>query len=174
MFARAHLSLRLRHLPRAPGLLGRGDRPGRRLFTYVYSCQAAEVEVDASTGGVRILSMTAAHDVGRAINRALTMGQAYGGMVQAAGMALFEDLDIKDGRVGNRNLDRYKIPRAREMPDLRCILVENPDPASPTGAKGIGEPAIEIMAPAIANAVYNATGRRYRDLPIRIDPKELA
>jgi CO/xanthine dehydrogenase Mo-binding subunit len=149
---------------------GQGDA----YFTYVYSCQAAEVEVDAATGAVRLLAMTAAHDVGRAINRALTMGQAYGGMVQAAGMALFEDLGIKDGRVGNRNLDRYKIPRAREMPDLSCILVENADPTSPTGAKGIGEPAIEIMAPAIANAVYNATGIRCRDLPIRIDPKELS
>lgn len=146
---------------------GQGDA----YFTYTYSCQAAEVSVEAATGKVKLLALWAAHDVGRVINPPLTLGQAYGGMVQAAGMALMEDLAPEGGRIGNRNLDRYKIPRARDIPEMSCVLVENPDPASPTGAKGIGEPAIEILAPAIANAVYNATGVRRRSLPIKIDPE---
>ncbi len=59
------------------------------------------------------------------------------------------------------------------MPEINAVIIENSDPNSPTGAKGIGEPALELMAPAIANAIYNATGRRYYDLPIAIDPEEL-
>lgn len=148
---------------------GQGDA----YFTYTYACQAAEVCVDARTGKVRLKGLWAAHDVGRALNPPLVLGQAYGGMAMAAGMALSEDLAPALGRIGNRNLDSYKIPRARDLPEMRCVLVENPDSSSPTGAKGIGEPAVELLAPAIANAVYNATGLRRRRLPIRIDPEEL-
>jgi CO/xanthine dehydrogenase Mo-binding subunit len=147
--------------------IGQGDA----YFTYVYSCQAAEVSVDPRTGKIELLALWAAHDVGRAINPPLTLGQVYGGITQAAGQALMEDLAQEGGRIGNRNLDRYRIPRAKDMPEIRAVLIENPDPASPTGAKGIGEPAVELMAPAIANAVYNATGRRFRGLPIKIEPE---
>ncbi len=149
--------------------LGQGDA----YFTYVYSAQAAELTVNRKTGKVKLLSMTAVHDIGRAINRAMVLGQMYGGIAQAVGQALMEDLAVENGRIKNLNLNKYKIPRAKDMPEINAVIIENSDPNSPTGAKGIGEPALELMAPAIANAIYNATGRRYYDLPIAIDPEEL-
>ncbi len=143
---------------------GQGDA----YFTYVYSCQAAEVEVNRKTGKVKVLRVTAAHDIGRAINKCMVKGQIYGGIVQGMGMALIEDLKMENGYVQQYNLNKYKIPKATDMPDMEAIVIENPDPNSPTGAKGIGEPALEITAPAIANAVYNATGYRSYSMPIRI------
>jgi CO/xanthine dehydrogenase Mo-binding subunit len=103
----------------------------------------------------------------------MVLGQMYGGIAQAAGQALMEDLGIENGRIKNLNLNSYKIPRAKDLPDIKGIIVENRDPNSPTGAKGIGEPALELMAPAIANAVYNATGIRVHKLPININPEDL-
>jgi CO/xanthine dehydrogenase Mo-binding subunit len=149
--------------------LGQGDA----YFTFVYSAQAAELTVSRKTGKIKLLSLTAVHDIGRAINRAMVLGQMYGGIAQAVGQALSEDLAVREGRIGNLNLDKYKIPRAKDLPEIKGIIVENPDPTSPTGAKGIGEPALELMAPAIANAVYNATGLRFHNLPITINPEDL-
>ncbi|MCK5344663.1 MAG: xanthine dehydrogenase family protein molybdopterin-binding subunit, partial [Candidatus Heimdallarchaeota archaeon] len=143
---------------------GQGDA----YFTYVYSCQAAEVEVDRKTGKVNVLRVTAAHDIGKAINRNMVEGQIFGGIVQGMGWALIEDLQMIDGHVQQINLNKYKIPKATDMPDMQAIIIENPDPTSPTGAKGIGEPALEITAPAIANAVYNATGYRSYSMPIKV------
>ena len=143
---------------------GQGDA----YFTYVYSCQAAEVEVDRKTGKVKVLKVTAAHDIGKAINKEMVEGQIFGGIVQGMGMALIEDIIMVDGHIQQTNLNKYKIPKATDMPDMQAIIVENPDPTSPTGAKGIGEPALEITAPAIANAVYNATGYRSYSMPIKV------
>lgn len=85
-----------------------------------------------------------------------------------------EDIGISDGHIRNLNFNSYKIPKARDMPEMTGIIIENYDPNSPTGAKGIGEPALELMTAAIANAIYNATGIRYVSLPIKIDPEELS
>jgi CO/xanthine dehydrogenase Mo-binding subunit len=143
---------------------GQGDA----YFTYVYSCQAAEVEVDRKTGKVKVLKVTAAHDIGKAINKDMVKGQIYGGIVQGLGMALTEDMKCIDGHVSPLNLNKYKIPKAGDSPDMKAIIIENADPNSPTGAKGIGEPALEITAPAIANAVYNASGYRAYSMPIKV------
>jgi len=143
---------------------GQGDA----YFTYVYSCQAAEVEVNRKTGKIKVLSVTAAHDIGKAINREMLKGQIFGGIVQGMGMALTEDFKVNDGHVVSLNYNTYKIPKSTDAPEMTAVIVENPDPNSPTGAKGIGEPALEITAPAIANAVYNATGYRPDSLPIKI------
>lgn len=143
---------------------GQGDA----YFTYVYSCQAAEVEVDRKTGKVKVLKVTAAHDIGKAINKEMVEGQIFGGIVQGMGMTLTEDIQCVDGFIQQLNLNKYKIPKATDMPDMKAIIIENPDPSSPTGAKGIGEPALEITAPAIANAVYNATGYRSYSMPIKV------
>lgn len=143
---------------------GQGDA----YFTYVYSCQAAEVEVNKKTGKIKVLKVTAAHDIGKAINIAMLEGQIYGGIVQGMGMALTEDLKIEKGHITALNYDKYKIPKSTDMPEMKALIIENSDPNSPTGAKGIGEPALEITAPAIANAVYNATGYRSYSMPIKI------
>jgi len=148
---------------------GQGDA----YFTYVYSCQAVELRVNKKTGKITLDNIVAGHDIGRAVNRAMVLGQMYGGIAQGAGMALSEELEIEDGKFVHMDLNHYKIPKARDLPDMTGIIVENPDPQSPSKAKGIGEPALELIAPAIANAVYNATGIRYYDLPIKVNPEEL-
>jgi CO/xanthine dehydrogenase Mo-binding subunit len=99
----------------------------------------------------------------------MVLGQVYGGLAMGIGYALHEDLGMREGRITNVNLNRYRIPRITDVPEMTAILLENPDPVSPTGAKGVGEPTNELMAPAIANAVFHATGRRYRELPIRVE-----
>jgi CO/xanthine dehydrogenase Mo-binding subunit len=143
---------------------GQGDA----YFTWVYGCQAVELTVNKRTGKVTLLNAVAAHDVGRAVNREMVRGQFFGGMAMAAGYALHEEVRRRDGRITNLNLNTYRIPRATDLPEMQAIIVENPDPVSPTGAKSLGEPTNELLAPAIANAIYHATGQRQHTLPIRL------
>ena len=141
---------------------------GNAYFTWVYACQAVELEVDARSGAVKLLNMVAAHDVGRAVNPAMVEGQFYGGMAMGTGYALFEDCQVENGLVKPSNFHNYRLVRATDMPEMTALIVENPDPNSPSSAKGIGEPTNELMAPAIANAIYRATGKRFTHLPIRV------
>jgi CO/xanthine dehydrogenase Mo-binding subunit len=141
---------------------------GNAYFTWVYGCQAVELKVDPASGKVTLLNMVAAHDLGKAVNPALANGQFYGGMAMGTGYALFEDCRCEEGKVVPTNFHNYRLVRSSDLPEMTAIIIENPDPASPSGAKGIGEPTNELMAPAIANAIYHATGKRYTDLPIRI------
>jgi CO/xanthine dehydrogenase Mo-binding subunit len=141
-------------------------------FTWVYGCQAVELIVNKRTGKVKLLNAVAAHDVGRAVNSSMLLGQCYGGMAMGAGYALVEEVKIEEGKITNLNLNNYRIQRSTDMPEMTAMIIENPDPNSPSGAKGIGEPTNEIMAPAIANAIYHATGKRHFKLPIKITPKE--
>jgi CO/xanthine dehydrogenase Mo-binding subunit len=142
---------------------------GNAYFTWVYGCQAVELTVNRKTGKVTLLNAVAAHDVGRAVNPAMLLGQFYGGMAMSTGYALHEEVRMEEGKILNTNFDHYRIPRSTDMPEMSGIVIENPDPLSPSGAKGIGEPANELLAPAIANAIYHATGRRYTRLPIRVE-----
>ncbi len=141
---------------------------GNAYFTWVYGCQAVELKVNAKTGQITLLNMVAAHDVGKAINAPMVLGQFYGGMAMAAGYGIFEDCQSVEGKVQPTNLHNYRIARSTDLPDMKAIIIENNDPTSPSKAKGIGEPTNELMAPAIANAIYRAVGKRYYDLPIRI------
>ncbi|MDX9722097.1 MAG: xanthine dehydrogenase family protein molybdopterin-binding subunit [Myxococcota bacterium] len=143
---------------------------GNAYFTWVYGCQAAEVLVDKRTGKVRVTNMVAAHDVGKAYNPPMVLGQIYGGITQALGYALSEDFLMKDGRVQSDNFHKYRIPKATDVPELTAIILENPDPASASHAKGIGEPALELGAAAIANALHAATGQRFFSLPMKPAP----
>lgn len=142
---------------------------GRPYFTYVYGCQIAEVEVDIATGQIKVLKMTAAHDVGRAINPACLKGQIYGGVMMGLGYGIMEEVETVNGYIKNTNFDEYLIPTVKDMPEINPLIVENPDPYGPYGAKSIGEPTLELGAPAIANAVAHATGKRIRQLPLNLE-----
>jgi CO/xanthine dehydrogenase Mo-binding subunit len=139
---------------------------GKAYFTWVYGCQAVELTVGRRSGRIRLLNAWAAHDIGRTVNRAMLLGQFYGGMAMGAGYGLFEEVAMNGGRLRSLNFDTYRIPRSTDMPDMTAIVLENRDPLSPSGAKSIGEPANELMAPAIANAYFHATGQRRFELPI--------
>jgi CO/xanthine dehydrogenase Mo-binding subunit len=142
---------------------------GKPYFTYVYGCQVAEVEVDTATGQIDVLKMTAAHDVGRAINPANVRGQIYGGVMMGLGYGIMEEVESDNGYIKNTNFDSYLIPTVKDMPDINAIIVENPDPNGPYGAKSIGEPSLELGAAAIANALTHATGKRIRHLPLNLE-----
>ncbi|MCD6181176.1 MAG: xanthine dehydrogenase family protein [Candidatus Cloacimonetes bacterium] len=140
---------------------------GDAYFSYVYSCQAVDLEIDAKTKNVKLLHVWAAHDIGSAVNPQMLKGQIYGGIMQGAGMALWEDLHQQAGCIQAKNFHTYRIPRTTDVPKIHISIIENDDPTSPSGAKGIGEPALELIAPAIANAVYRATGKRINSYPIQ-------
>lgn len=133
---------------------------------YTYAAQAVEVEVDTETGQVRILRVAAAHDVGFAVNPLGVKGQIYGGVAQGGGWALYENLAYQEGRLLTTSLRQYHLMTISDMPEVEPILVESMDPVGPYGAKGVGEPSLIPMPPAIANAIQDAVGVRIRDLPI--------
>jgi CO/xanthine dehydrogenase Mo-binding subunit/aerobic-type carbon monoxide dehydrogenase small subunit (CoxS/CutS family) len=134
---------------------------GAAYAVYGWGAQIAEVAVDMALGTVRVVKITAAHDVGRAINPVLAEGQVQGGIAQGLGMALMEDYVA--GRT--ENLHDYLIPTVGDMPEVETILVEVPDPEGPLGAKGLGEHALIPTAPAILNAIRDATGVWVTRLP---------
>ena len=141
--------------------------PFARIGTYVFGAHIVEVEVDTVTGKVEILRAWAAHDVGRAINPTAVEGQIQGGFVQGAGYALLEELLWEDGQPVNPSMMDYKVFGALDLPlEIHPIIVEAPEPSGPFGAKGIGEPPLVGAAPAIANAVADATGLRLRTIPM--------
>ncbi|MBS3937084.1 MAG: molybdopterin-dependent oxidoreductase [Peptococcaceae bacterium] len=138
---------------------------GAPYWPYAFATHMAEVEVDTLTGMVEVLRVVAAHDVGRAINRAGVEGQVEGGVAQGLGFALLEEVQLNCGRIQNPNLAGYLVPTAMDMAVVESIIVEHPEPSGPFGAKGIGEPAILPVAPAILNAIFDAVGVRITDLP---------
>lgn len=139
--------------------------------TYPFGAHIAEVEVDTETGKVEVVNYVAANDVGKAINPLLCSGQLEGGVHQGIGWALTEQIIVRDGEVVNRNLLDYKIPTFADMVNVKAIVVEEPDPNGPFGAKSLGEPAFNPVATAICNAIYDAVGVRINKLPVR--PEEL-
>jgi CO/xanthine dehydrogenase Mo-binding subunit/aerobic-type carbon monoxide dehydrogenase small subunit (CoxS/CutS family) len=141
------------------------DGQGIPYATYGFAAQLAEVTVDIALGTVRVTRIVAAHDVGRAINPMLVEGQIHGGIAQGLGFALMEE--YVPGRT--ENLHDYLIPTFGDVPEIETILIEDREPLGPSGAKGVGEPALIATAPAILSAIENATGVRITRLPATPD-----
>ena len=137
------------------------DGQGMPYATYAFGAQMAEVEVDLDLGKIIVRRIVAAHDVGKAINPIQVEGQIHGGIAQGIGFALMEE--FVPGRT--ENLHDYLIPTFGDVPPIETILIEDPEPLGPFGAKGIGEPALIPTAPAILGGVHHATGVRLRFLP---------
>jgi xanthine dehydrogenase molybdenum-binding subunit len=132
---------------------------------YAWATQVVEVEVDTETGVVRTLGVTAAHDVGRVLNRLGIEGQIEGGVVMGQGYATTEELVVENGVIRNPAFRDYKLVTAPEIPRIDIHFVETMDGEGPQGAKGVGEAPAICMAAATANAIYNATGVRICELP---------
>jgi CO/xanthine dehydrogenase Mo-binding subunit len=134
--------------------------------TPTYHVHSAEVEVDPDTGKVTILRYVVAQDVGRAINPQQVEGQIHGGVLQGVGYALYEDLRVVDGATVDHSLESYRLPTVFEAPPIDIVLLDNPWPDGPYGAKGAGEPSVIPVAAVIASAVSDAIGKPIRNLPI--------
>ncbi|MDZ7794246.1 MAG: molybdopterin cofactor-binding domain-containing protein [Spirochaetia bacterium] len=143
---------------------------GDKHFAYSFAAQAIEVEVDLKTGEVEVLKAVAATDVGKAINPLGLQGQVEGGTIMGLGHALTEEFILENGRVITDHLSRYRMPSIKHVPEvMKSFIVEDPTADGPYGAKGVGEISTMPVPPAVVNAVYNATGVRFKRLPVDQD-----
>jgi xanthine dehydrogenase molybdenum-binding subunit len=165
----------LGHLARLAGgpISGNGMHNAKedRLFAYGFAAAFAEVEVDVETGEVKILRLVSSHDVGRAINPMIVEGQILGGAAQGLGYALSEGFyfDQRTGTALNQWFLDLHTPSSLDIPDIEPVMVELGEPTHPFGAKGCSEISYVGVAPAVANAIYNATGARVTELPMTPD-----
>jgi len=161
---------RLRFLYHAPDTqpLGQG---GDMHFAFGFGVQAAQVAVDEKTGKVQVLRIVGAADGGRALNPQAFLGQVEGGIVMGIGTALTEEFKLEGGVPQTRRWKDYKTPLIDDMPEMQVHLAEHPISTGPYGAKGVGELPSIPTAPAICNAIYNATGVRVYKLPVK--PEDL-
>ena len=133
---------------------------------YSFGAQLAEVEIDKELGKVKVTKMVVAHDCGLAINPMAIEGQIEGSIAMGHGQALYEELIQEKGQTLNADFINYRLPTARDVPEVETMLVESVDPGGPYGAKESGEGIIVSTIPAIANAISNATGGRIHSLPL--------
>ena len=136
-----------------------------------HSAVFAEAKVDEQLGVIRVTRVVSAIAAGRILNTKTARSQILGGVVWGIGMALHEEtlIDHKFGRIMNANIAEYHVPVNADVHDIKVIFVDESDNSNPLGIKGVGEIGIVGVAAAIANAVYHATGKRVRDLPITLD-----
>jgi xanthine dehydrogenase YagR molybdenum-binding subunit len=137
----------------------------------VHSAIFAEVKVDDQLGVIRVTRVVSAVAAGQILNTKTAASQILGGVVWGIGMALHEEtlVDHRFGRIMNANIAEYHVPVNADVHDIKVIFVDEPDDSNRLGMKGLGEIGIVGVAAAIANAVYHATGKRVRDLPITLD-----
>ena len=142
------------------------DLRGNVSATYGFAAQAALVDVDEATGAVDVVKLASAHDVGRALNPLAAEGQIHGGIHMGLGYALSERLVVEDGQVLTQTFMDYAILKAQDMPRLAVHLIESGDAEGPFGAKGLGESGVIPVSAAVANAVHDAIGVRFSELPL--------
>jgi 4-hydroxybenzoyl-CoA reductase subunit alpha len=142
------------------------NQPGNFSPNYSFMTQAAEVEVDLSTGKVKVIKMATAHDCGRPINPMLVEGQLEGSIAGGMGQALYENVIVENGQVMNPSFLDYGFPTTMETPEMVSIDIETDDPVGPFGAKEAGEGTQLSPAPAIVNAIYDAIGVHFNELPV--------
>jgi xanthine dehydrogenase YagR molybdenum-binding subunit len=150
----------------------RDPEAAERYSMHAFGAVFAEVAIDPDVGTISVRRAVGAYGIGRVINPLLARSQCTGGMIGGIGMALMERtaLDARDGRPVNAHMADYLMPVNLDIPQLEAYFVDEVDPhVNPLGVKGLGEIALVGMAPAIANAVFHATGKRVRTLPIRIE-----
>ncbi|MGD0906017.1 MAG: xanthine dehydrogenase family protein molybdopterin-binding subunit [Candidatus Acidiferrales bacterium] len=149
-----------------PGLIWNDKTySGDAYGTYTWAVYVAEVAVDTTTYEARVTDFVAVQEVGKVINPLLAAGQIEGGVAQAIGMALYENVVWRDGRMANGQMTNYIMPTAADIPPIRVFFEEHPYPFGPGGAKGIGELPMDGPAPAILNAIENAIGISVNEIP---------
>lgn len=136
---------------------------------FLLAAHRAVVDVDTGTGLVKVVQIATAQDVGKAINPLAVIGQIEGGIAQGLGLAVMEELIVRDGLVRNASFTDYLLPTILDMPPVIADLVEHPHPDAPYGAKGVGEPPAISSTPAIVAAIRSATGRDLPRVPVRPD-----
>jgi len=144
----------------------------KKFALHSFGAVFAEVRIDPELGTIRLHRLHGTYDVGRLLNAKTAHSQLMGGLVWGASLALFEETlrDARNGRVVNSNLAEYHVPVNADIQEVDVAVVDSSDTAfNPLGARGIGEIGITGAGGAIANAVFHATGRRIRDLPITLD-----
>ena len=139
---------------------------GNPFHIYAYGAQVIEVEVNTETGEFEVKRVFAAQDVGKAINPRMVIGQMVGGVVMGLGMGMTEEMVVNKGRFVNTSFANFLLPTVADVPEIVPIMVEDPYPNGPFGAKGVGEPGTVATAAALANAIYDAVGVRITQLPI--------
>ena len=147
-------------------ITGYGRFVGHKPDVYSFQAVVADVDVDRDTGAVAVDRLYFVYDVANIINPLIHQGQIDGGVVQGLGYALMEEIVLDDGRPTTVSLGDYKLPNVRDLPPLTTSLVQASEGPGPFGTKAVAEAGISIIAPAIVNAVYDATGARITDLPV--------
>jgi CO/xanthine dehydrogenase Mo-binding subunit len=142
---------------------GQGDAD----VQFAFSAHRAVVDADAELGLVRVVELATAQDVGKAMNPQAVEGQIEGGTAQGLGLALLEEIQVRDGKVLNASFTDYLIPTILDMPPVKVDVLELADPGAPYGLRGIGEPPNISTPPAIVAALRDATGRELPRMPVR-------
>jgi len=152
--------------PRTPEMLDQETGAGIPYGAYSYATQMVEVDVDTETGELDVVRVVAAHDVGRAVNPMAVEGQIEGGVVMGLGYGTMEELIYKEGQLMTSGFGTYLLPTSLDTPAIMPIIVEEPEPTGPFGAKGTGEPPACPTAAALLNAIYDAVGVNITSLPV--------
>jgi CO/xanthine dehydrogenase Mo-binding subunit len=134
---------------------------------YAYAAHRAVVDVDTELGLVKVVQLDCAQDVGKAINPDAVLGQIHGGSAQGLGLALMEEIVVKDGRIRNPSFTDYLIPTILDMPPMRVDVLEYADLNAPYGVRGVGEPPTLSSGPAVLAAIRAATGLSLTRVPVR-------